>query len=360
MLCGDVCVSALKTLKQWIDHSLATGYGDKYQAFRQNWLNFLGVITIPEREWLMRKYQAGNLPKFNEGIDELADLYKYGSTTLPDYFRSHEYWQKWNYVRDKLSQGLWNQIYRGGYSQYQSIFSTWMARIEKLYLVDIQEIHRLYSGGGANVVEAAITARENRPKTPSGIVSLIPEPIPEVEMGFQGIRGIKNVVEEEKVSLETTTPNYGIHYYEGIKIRKIMGKIFTARGSPIKDHHYVSFYSGLAFWVPEGYYIYKEGTMKLWDGKPISGGILEDMKIDWDVDYYRRYVVIYWVGMEHWRLLEETVPLQFESAIAQAISMQNWGLLRIAENLAYPNTIHDDFIKQNWDYFYRWLAELGY
>ncbi len=146
--------------------------------------------------------------------------------------------------------------------------------------------------------------------------------------------------------------NGGINYYETIKIRMLLMKIFQKKGFDIKfaQDLVFTFFVGLS--LPSGFTIHKSETIALWRDNP---------SMRW------REVIINWRGLENQRLTSMTlgyIPFGIGSAINNVISVilqeHTQRRYKIFENLAYKSNINDGLILANWDKIKRILNDYGY
>jgi hypothetical protein len=135
-----------------------------------------------------------------------------------------------------------------------------------------------------------------------------------------------------------------ISYKHDIKIRKILEYHFMPRGYPMRYAQYIGYFSGLGFWVPDGFKVHAEETRTLWNDNPY---------LRW------RKVKIVWIGQESVTNITNVIPLSLDRFLIDRVSfsfgMVDWN---IWENLGFYNTANRGLIKANWDkikeQFRRW------
>ena len=143
----------------------------------------------------------------------------------------------------------------------------------------------------------------------------------------------------------------GIQYWQTIKIRKLLQKIYESQGFPIRFARDLNFTMFVGIAIPTGFTVHKLKTIQLW---------LENRSSRW------REVYISWKGMEYddyLYLVVGYVPI-FGNAIVNTIRARIYEesarKFKIYKNLAYRSALNDKTILANWDYICQELIDNGY
>ncbi len=77
---------------------------------------------------------------------------------------------------------------------------------------------------------------------------------------------------------------YKIRFYETNKIRKLLANYYNVGGYPVKFNHYVSYFSGVAIWLPNQWIIEPKSTRDNWRGYHLKTGISRKQEIKVPLD----------------------------------------------------------------------------
>ncbi len=114
--------------------------------------------------------------------------------------------------------------------------------------------------------------------------------------------------------------------YSGIK--PYGGKFTPAIGDewPVRKFQHMTYYSGLAFWCPDGYTVHSDLTHKLW--------------VDYPEIFEWRYVIVYHIGNEYMQSIMNFVSfIPFAGPVINGIiaegKKRNWLAINLFENVAF-------------------------
>jgi len=183
--------------------------------------------------------------------------------------------------------------------------------------------------------------------------------------------------ERESIRQESyTTEVYNIKFYHYNKIRILYDKHYKNFGYPIKFAHYIGYYSGMGFWIPDFHVVDVTQTYKDWISldptllddfigtKSYAGTAriyrtavetpLNEMAVPW------RSVRIRPVPNEMLRGFLDFIPFNIDQAIITAFSASIGHIILIPENVGFYGTMNNTIIRCNWDKIRAWLNSHGY
>lgn len=148
---------------------------------------------------------------------------------------------------------------------------------------------------------------------------------------------------------DATTDKYHIDYTQTIKIRKLYAKKSMKNGYPVKMFHALTFYSGVALWIPDVAELSIALTNDSWRLNP-----------SWQ---YRRVVLIpktVDLSQDFLQLVINTLQNAFNIISTFTEGSNPYFIVDLWEKMAFKNTMNDIIIKQNWDNIRKELNEWGY
>jgi hypothetical protein len=158
-----------------------------------------------------------------------------------------------------------------------------------------------------------------------------------------------------------------IEKYQTVKIRYLLGKKYNATGYPVKFFHYLTYFSGVSFWLPENTIVLKYATKELWEtdkSKKWRTIMVSDLFADPDEllgmangEKYIADILVSSFGNALSRVSDFTFGLD---TVRAAQINERKRELDIYPLLGFYNTINDVVIKQNWDYVKNDLEKLGW
>lgn len=152
----------------------------------------------------------------------------------------------------------------------------------------------------------------------------------------------------QRTSILNETTAGGIHFYEGIKIRKLLAKITQTKGYPVIWGAHMEFVAGMSIWIPVGHVVKEKQTI-FYESKG-------------DLDKWRHVIIkkvsTTFLGIDFGEILSK---LPF---IGEYFDVQTWKqplkMWDVFENFGFYNTMHDMIIKANWDKIRDMLEWEGY